>query len=137
MKRRRRAASRSDRGRLPAAHLAAPGAVLDAAQLEQLLEPLEVAADATAVDAGHRADLLERALRPVGHPEPDPRLALAELVEPDGAAGLAAVEALPHDLRVGHLLEDLRLPLGLPTADRGGPPEAGVVELLDVVDALH
>src|SRR5439155_4939926 len=98
--------------------LAAPSAALRAAELDQFLEPLEVAAHAPLVEAGGRAERFERPFRLVAHRQADERPRFAERLERDGAARLLAVLADPADLLVGMLLEDLRLPFSL-LADDG------------------
>src|SRR5439155_18282199 len=99
--------------RRPLRDFAAPGAALRAAALDQLLEPLEVAAHAPCVEACGGADRFAGSFGPVAHRDADERPRLADRLERDRAAGLLAVLADPADLLVGVLLEDLRVPLRL------------------------
>src|SRR5918999_3915163 len=119
------------------ADLAAPGAVGHATALDQLLEPVEVAAHAPGVQPGGGADGLAEAFRRVRQLKPDAGPLGAERLERDGAACVLAVGARPDDAAVGHLLEDLRVPLSAVAADRGRPVQLRVVELPDIVHALH
>src|SRR6185295_19922266 len=98
--------------------------------------PLEVASDASRVEAGGCADRLDRICL-IAHREADARLVFADRLERDGAARLLTVLADPADLPVRMLLEDLCVPLGFLAGDVHDPVQARVVELLDVFDAFH
>jgi hypothetical protein len=58
---------------VPLLDLAAPRAAFGAAALDQLLEPLQVAADAAGVERERRTGLLDRPFRLVAHRETDAR----------------------------------------------------------------
>src|SRR5439155_889770 len=96
---------------------ASPGPGLGAAALDQLLEALEIAAHPPRVEPRRRAEGFCRAFRLIAHRQAD-ECPVAARLERHGAAGLLAVLADPADLAVGMLLEDLRVPLGLPTRDQ-------------------
>src|SRR5205823_5442820 len=117
--------------------LAAPAARLRAATLDQLLEPSEITAHAPCIEARCGAERLGWAFRLVAHREAHQRARLTKRLERDGAARLLAVLADPADLPVRMLFEDLRVPLRRLAGDRRHPVQAGVVELLHVVDAFH
>ena len=117
--------------------LAAPGAALRAAPLDQLLEALQVALDAAAVGADRRADGLDGPVRLPVHLHHHARRVLGDLVEADDAGVLPALGRLPGHAMVGVLLGDLRAPLLPLAADLRRPEEMRVVELLDALDSLH
>jgi hypothetical protein len=117
--------------------LAAPGAALLAARLDELLEALEVLAHLAAGEADGVGGLLREALGLGVHHDHDLGLVVGQLVEVDDPRVLRAVRRGPRDPRVGDLLRDDRVEL-LRVA-RGGdlPVEVGVVDLRDLVDRLH
>src|SRR5439155_1777611 len=117
--------------------LAAPAVGLRAAALDQFLEALEIAADATRVEARGRAERLRGTFRLVAHRQAHQRPRVASRLEGDGAARLLAVLADPADLPVRMLLQYLGVPLRRLAGDRRHPVQAGVVQLLHVVDAFH
>src|SRR5512134_2041210 len=84
--------------------LAAPAAGLHAAALDDLLEALEVALDASLHEAERVADLLHRPLGLVVHLQHDPGLALVEAVEGHHAGVLGPLVRGPGDALVGRLL---------------------------------
>src|SRR5829696_1790260 len=117
--------------------LAAPGAGLDSAVLDQLLEALEVGLDRTLVAAELLGCRFDDALGLPVHDHLDPRPVVTEAVEPHVARVLLALGRPPRDVAVGLLVGDLRRPLLASAADLGDPAEVGVVELLDRLDVLH
>src|SRR3954471_18879089 len=116
---------------------AAPGAGLDAALLDQLLEAVEVLADAAAVRADRGADLLLHALGLPLHPDGDLGAGILDRLGRDLARLLDATLALPGDAPVGLLGDDLGVPLVALAAVFGDPVQVRVVELPDRVDVLH
>src|SRR5207237_1233873 len=84
-------------------------------------EALEVTPHAPRVDAIGRARGFRRPVRRIAQREADQRPRRATLLEGDGTPRLFAVFADPAEPPVGILLEDLRVPLGLPAADRRRP----------------
>src|SRR5687768_3050710 len=93
------------RGALLAAALdrASPTAALRALLLDLLLEALQVAPHAPAVEAHGRAQLLDHAFAEVRELEPDPGARRSGLLEADRPAVLLAVIRLPADPLVGLL----------------------------------
>ena len=117
--------------------LVAPGAGLDAAVLDQLLEALEVGLDRTLVSPDLLGRRLDEAFRLPGHDHLDPRPVVTKAVEPDLARVLLALDRAPRDVAVGLLVGDLRLPLLASAAKLGDPAEVSGVELRDRLDVLH
>src|SRR4051794_9738865 len=117
--------------------LAAPGAGLAAARLDELLEPLEVALRAVLRDAERVADALDEPLGLVLHLHHHAGRVVRDPVERHDAGVRRAGRALPRDALVRALLGDDRVPLLLLAADLGDPVQARVVELVDALDALH
>src|SRR5512134_3043377 len=111
---------------LAALDLSAPGAGLDAAALDELLEALQVALHAAAVHPQDAAERLHQAGGLVLHLNSDPRLGLAQVVERDDAGVAVALDRLPGDPLVGALLHDLGRPGVLLAARLGHPVEMRV-----------
>src|SRR4051812_23132856 len=105
--------------------LAAPGARLRAALLDELLEPLEVALDPVVRDPGRVADLLHRAFRLDLHLDGDAGGVVVEAVEGDDAAIGGAARRGPGHPLVRRLLGDLGVPPPLPAGPLGDPVKAG------------
>src|SRR4051795_8670142 len=118
-------------------HLAAPGAALGAARLDELLEALEVALDAALEHARGVSDLLDNALGLGLELQHDLRARVVDAVEGHHAGLLGALRRGPRDPLVGVLLGDLRVELLLTATDLRAPMKAGVIELTDLLDALH
>src|SRR2546425_4268521 len=117
--------------------LAAPGARLASAALDELLEALEVGLDARAHDTQRIGDVLHDALRLVVHLQHHLRALIVEPMEGDDAGVPGAAAARPRDALVGPLLDDLGVPLLFLAPDHGAPVQALVVELPNLLDALH
>ena len=83
------------------------------------------------------AGLLDDALGLEVHLQHDPRAFVVEAVERDDAGVRRAVGRPPGDALVGVLLGDLGVPLAATAADLGHPVQLGVVDLPDLLDALH
>src|SRR5215208_8335430 len=120
-----------------ARHLAAPGARLLTARLDELLEPLEVALDAPVGDAEGVTDLLLQALGHEIHLDGDARGAVVDLVERHDACVVLAVDVAPGDALLRLLLDDLRIPLVSLAAEFGDRVQPALVELRDRLNALH
>src|SRR5207248_406119 len=117
--------------------LAAPGAGLPAARLDELLEAIQVALHARGDQPRGVAHVLHDAFGIVLQLEHDARLAVAQPVERDDARVARAAGAAPRDAVVRDLLLDRRRPLLLLAADVRAPAQAPVVELRDLLDAFH
>src|SRR5581483_202896 len=104
--------------------LAAPGAGLVAARLDEALEALQVSLDARRHDADHVADVLDQALGLVLELKHDARLRGREAVEGHDARIRRSVDVAPGDALVGDLLGDASVPLLLLAADVRLPVEA-------------
>jgi hypothetical protein len=131
--------ARSAPVRLAVLNLAPPGAGLLAAALDQLLEPLEIAAHLSLDDPEEVArDILGAGLALDVHLDVDPRLIVAELLEGDDAVVLdLAADRLPRDHLVRPLLRNLGRPLTGLAPNVGDPLHVPVVELLDGLDPFH
>src|SRR5207237_6476112 len=117
--------------------LAAPGARLTPAALDELLEALEVALDAGLHDAQRVGDVLHDALGLVVDLQHHARPVVVDAVEGHHAGVPGAAAARPRDALVGPLLRDLGDPLLFLAADGGFPLQALVVELANLLDAFH
>src|ERR671922_115403 len=122
---------------LAADDLAAPGARLDAAALDQLLEPLEVRLDRARVAADLLSGRLDDPLRLPRHHDVDAGAVGAEALEPDVAGVLLALRGAPGDVAIRLLVRDLGAPLLALAADLGDPAKVCVVQLRDGLDVLH
>src|SRR4029450_10768548 len=81
--------------------------------------------------------LLDRALGLGLELQHDPRAAVVHPVEGDHASLVDALGRAPGDPLVGPLLGDLGVELLLTPADLRAPVQMGVVELTNLLDALH
>src|SRR5688500_380919 len=117
--------------------LAAPGAGLAPARLDELLELLQVSLDAALDDAQLVADLLDHPLWLIADHGGDPRAVRAGGCEADDAGVLRAAGAAPTDLLIGDLVGDHRVPLFRLAGDRCAPVQSRIVELTNFLDPLH
>jgi hypothetical protein len=118
-------------------HLSAPAATLGAARLDELLEALEVSPDSAIGRSERVAQLLLDALRHEVHLHHHPRVGVVEPVEGHHAGVVLAVRVAPGNPLVGLLLGDLRVLLVAGSAELGHPVHMGVVDLPDLLDAVH
>jgi hypothetical protein len=109
--------------------LAAPGAGLAVAVLDELLEALKILLDEAAVGADLRAERLGDPLGLPGHGHLDARPALAERLEADLARRPLAGDRAPADDLIGLLVRDLGRPLLAVAAGVDDPLQVSVVEL--------
>ena len=105
--------------------------------LDEVLEAVEIAADAVIEEAEPVSDLLDEPLGVGIHDEPDLGAPCCLARERDGAIVLDTVDALPGD-PVGWGLVGDACPPGLgPTGDRRRPVEGTVIDLDHLVHAFH
>src|SRR5438105_11908205 len=117
--------------------LAAPGARLTPAALDELLEALEAALDARLHHAQRVGNVLHDTLRLVVDLQHHARPVVVDAMEGHHAGVPGAAAARPRDALVGPLLGDLGDPLLFLAADDGFPLQMLVVELADLLDAFH
>ena len=117
--------------------LAAPLAGLAAAALDHLLEAVEVALDPPLGDAQRVAGLLDDALGLGVELDHHARLVVVEAVEGDDAGVVRAARGAPGHPLVGLLLGDLGVELALDPGDLRLPVQPAIIELADLLDALH
>ena len=120
-----------------AGDVSAPGSRLDAAALDQVAEALEVALDPPLVEPERGPGLLLHAVRLPVHLHGDTRGGVVDPVERDDSGVRPAVRRLPGHALVRVLLGDLGVPLPPRAADLSDPVKVRVVQLADVLDALH
>src|SRR5678816_3429427 len=123
---------------LAVAHFTTPRAILYATALDVFLELLHTLFDAPAHDSESVADVLGGALRLVRHDQADQRALGADRLEANGArVRRVAGDALPTNFLIGHLLRDFGVPFLVLTENIGMPAHMGVIELLNLGDAVH
>src|SRR5512144_1490738 len=119
--------------------LAAPPAGRGAALLDELLEPLQVPLHAALDDVQHVAHLLDDTfgleLQPHRQTGPPGVHRVGE--EHHHNVALGPPDRTPRDLLVGLLVDDLRVPFAGDAENAGLPVQPLVVELADLLDALH
>src|SRR6185369_8512390 len=115
----------------------APRPRLVATRLDERLEPFHVALRATSDEPKRIADRLDRTLGLDVELEGHPSRRVGEPVERHHARVRGAFDGMPGDPLVGLLLTDLGGPALLDPGDVGRPGDVGVVQLFDLVDALH
>src|SRR5687767_2895091 len=118
-------------------HLAAPGAALAPARLDQALEALEVALHTALDEPELVARLLDETFGLHVELQHHARLVVTGAVERHHTRVLRPAGALPGDALVRALLGDLGLPLALLAGDVCLPVQVGVVELADLRHTLH
>src|SRR4051812_593098 len=117
--------------------LAAPGAGLLIAQLDERAEALQVAARRALHEAQAGGHLLVQPVRREVEQEHHAGQVLVDLVERDDALVPRAALGLPGDALVRDLVDDLEVPLALDEPDLGAHLQVRVVLLRDRLDPLH
>src|SRR5437773_2200013 len=117
--------------------LAAPRAGRRAHALDEGLEALQVSLDAPLEHTERIAQTLGRPRRLVRDLERDARPVDAKWLEHDRARVRRPRRAAPRNVTLGHLLDDLGLPLLFLAADIRAPAQHLLVELHDLLHALH
>src|SRR5437879_4216121 len=120
-----------------AVDLTAPRPGGGATRLDEALETFEIAAHATLEEAQCVPDLFARVARAVRELERDPCLAIAGGLKDHRPGVHRAGNAAPRDVVVRDLIGDLGLPLLVLPGDVGAPAKPLLVQLHDLLDALH
>src|SRR5215218_10570802 len=105
--------------------------------LNERPEPLKVALGTILNDVELVPYVLQQTLRLVLQREIDPGLTAANVFERDGASVRGALSGCPRNPLIGHLLQDLCLPLTAYAGDLGNPLKTVVSELLHALHTLH